>query len=125
MHTVDCYLTVFEKVDTPNTMISISEGYSENDSKRTIELESIGVTVELTKNDSGNIQADVLYGDIDDSSELSRGIVNGILLALTALLTCGYDEVLLDDPDKLSVALESAITRVPNLVSALNQVSDG
>jgi hypothetical protein len=106
-------------------MISISEGYSENDSKRTIELESIGVTVELTKNDSGNIQADVLYGDIDNSSELSKGIVNGILLALTALLTCGYDEVLLDDPDKLSEALESAITRVPNLVSALNQVSDG
>ena len=106
-------------------MIAISEEYCNDDVKRVIELDSIGVTVEVVKNESGNIQADVLYGDIDDTSDLSKGIVNGILLALSALLTSGYDEVLLDDPDKQSAALESAVTRVPNLVEALNDVANG
>ena len=106
-------------------MVNINDGYSPRDgSLQVVNLESVGITVEIRTFPDGVIEADVLYGDIPDSDDLTRGVVNGIFLALTAFITEGFKDCLVSDVERLSECMDAAVNKVPSLVALLNELKE-
>ena len=96
-------------------MISISEGFSDDIDKLVIELDELGITIEMLYYGDGSIETDILYGDLKYEDVISKALYNGILLFLTSLLTNGYCSELLKDKDKLSLVLSDAFFKIPEL----------
>ena len=102
-------------------------GYSFSNSKnslRKIHLDKIGTSIVIRKVD-GTVITEVCSVIINDdeleADPISKGITNGILLTLSAFLTEGMSDQILEDTELLEHCLKCAIERVPSLASQLSE----
>lgn len=106
-------------------MISINEGYGEDKDLVVVDLEDLGITIEILYNENGSIETDVLYGEIPYPDEVSKALYNGVLLFLTSLLTNGHCADLLIHKEQLTTILSDAFDKIPELSELINKQNNG